>query len=470
MSKQRTERDHLGSMEIAADALYGIHTRRANTCFPLSGRYVAPELRTAYGAVKWACAITNHNLGYLDARLLKALEQACQEMIDGLLQEWIVVESLHGGAGTSVNMNVNEVLANRALQIMGENPGRYRTIHPIEDVNRHQSTNDTFPTALKVAAIQQLRLLEPEITALQEAFQDKEKAFGGIIKIGRTQLQDAVLTTMGRTMSAFAEAFGRDRWRIYKCEERLRVVNLGGTAIGTGLSAPRQYIFEVVDVLKKLTGIGLARAENGVDQTQNLDAFVEVSGILNTLAVNLQKSANDIRLMASGPDSVLGELILPPVQAGSSIMPGKINPVIPEAVMQAAMAVTGNHQKITAAAANGNLELNAFLPLIAEALLENIRLLKNAVQMFRERCISGLRVNEKRCRQHVENSTATVTALVQRIGYEQAGELLREKEIKGGSVKEIAVRHGWLTENEFEQLITPENVLRLGFPSGEGCP
>jgi aspartate ammonia-lyase len=274
MAGHRIEKDLLGEREVPAGALHGIHTERAIENFPLSGRRVNPALIHAYGAVKLACAQTNHELGWWDDAKAKAIETACSEMMEGLLDPHVVVDALQGGAGTSTNMNVNEVLANRALQLLGRPIGDYAAVSPLEDINLHQSTNDTYPTALKVAAINDLRALEREVIALLEEFQRKEKAFAHVVKVGRTQMQDAVLTTLGREMSAYAEAFARDRWRIYKCEERLRVVNLGGTAIGTGLAAPREYIFRAIERLKDITGLGLARAENLVEATQNADVFV----------------------------------------------------------------------------------------------------------------------------------------------------------------------------------------------------
>ena len=463
--KYRNEQDLLGERQIAREALYGIHTVRALENFPLTGRPVHPQLVRAYGAVKLACAITNRKLGVWQEPIADAIQRACQEMADGLLTEHIVVDGLQGGAGTSLNMNVNEVLANRALQILGEEPGRYDVISPLDDINLHQSTNDTFPTALKVAAIQLIRRLEEAVVKLQEAFQAKEKEFAHIVKVGRTQLQDAVLTTLGREMSAYAEAFNRDRWRIYKCEERLRVVNLGGTAIGTGLGAPRKFIFQVVDELRQLTGIGLARAENLIDATQNADVFVEVSGILKALAASLLKVSSDLRLLSSGPDAGLGEIRLPAVQAGSSIMPGKVNPVIPEAVSQAAMLVMGYDQTLTQAAASGNLELNPFLPLVAHCLLESCDLLRQSCEILRTRCVQGLQANEECCRRNVENSTATATALVVRIGYEGVSRLVKLAQQSGRSIKECAIGEGMLTEKEFDELVSPEAVCRLGAPT-----
>jgi len=297
---------------------------------------------------------------------------------------------------------------------------------------------------------------------LQEAFQEKEKEFADIVKIGRTQLQDAVLTTLGREMSAYAEAFNRDRWRIYKCEERLRVVNLGGTAIGTGLGAPKKFIFRATDRLRENTGIGLARSENLIDSTQNTDVFVEVSGILKACASNLYKISNDLRLMSSGPDAGFNEINLPEIQAGSSIMPGKVNPVIPESVAQASLTVFGNDQIITQACSAGNLELNQFMPLIAHTLLENLSLLNNSCKIFTENCISGITANAEICKKNVENSTAIITALVPQIGYNNASKIAEIAQKEKISIKKAGLKSGLISNKEFEYLITPEAVCRLG--------
>ncbi len=461
MANYRTETDLLGSKEIPADILWGIHTVRALENFPLSGKHIHPELIKAFGDVKQACAETNCELGFLEGKA-EAIISACSEMSRGLLSEHILVDSLQGGAGTSTNMNVNEVIANRALQLIGEMPGDYNLISPLDDVNLHQSTNDTYPTALKIATIKLLRQLEQNILDLQESFQLKEKEFAHIVKIGRTQLQDAVLTTLGREMSAYAEAFNRDRWRIYKCEERLRVINLGGTAIGTGLGAPRQFIFKVTDRLREHTNMGLARGENLIDTTQNTDVFVEVSGILKACASNLLKISNDLRLLSSGPDAGFGEINLPQKQAGSSIMPGKINPVIPEAVAQAALLSMSHDQAITQACSMGNLELNQFMPLIAHSLLESLTLLINAAEIFNKQCISGITANKNVCSKHVENSTATVTALIPKIGYNNAAKIAENAQAQNISIKQAAIKSGLITELEFNEMVTPEAVCRLG--------
>ena len=461
----RLEQDALGSVALPSTALHGVHTRRAVDNFLLSGRRVDPALVQAYGAVKLACTRANHELGRWDAATFAAIERACSEMAEGQLDDAVLVDALQGGAGTSTNMNVNEVLANRALVLLGHAPGDYDRLSPLDDLNLHQSTNDTYPTALKVAAIRRLRELQAAVVALQEAFQEREKAFAHIVKVGRTEFQDAVLTTLGREMAAYAEAFSRDRWRIYKCEERLRVVNLGGTAIGTGLAAPRAYIFRVVEHLRTVTGLGLARAENLVDATQNADVFVEVSGILKALAVNLLKVANDLRLLSSGPDGGLGELRLPPRQAGSSIMPGKVNPVIPEAVVQVALTVLGHDLALTQAGALGSLELNAFLPLIADALLTSLGLLTRACTILRRHCVEGLAADEERCRRMVDSATATVTALVGRLGYEAAAAIAEQARTQGLTIRAAALASGRLTAAEFDDLTSAEAVTRLGSPT-----
>jgi aspartate ammonia-lyase len=462
----RLERDLLGEVGVPVDALHGVHGVRALDNFPLSKRSVHPELVKAMGAVKHAAARTNRELGAWADNTTKAdaILQACGEMAEGRLASHVIGDALQGGAGTSLNLVVCEVLANRALGILGLAPGTYERVSPLDDLNRHQSTNDVFPTALRIAAIRGIRVLDARLVALQEAFQELERRFADVVKVGRTQFQDAVLTTLGREMGAYAEAFNRDRWRVYKCEERLRVVNLGGTAIGTGLGAPRRYIFRVVDVLREDTGLGLARAENLVDATQNADVFVEVSGILKACATSLWKVATDLRLMSSGPAAGLGEIRLPPRQAGSSIMPGKVNPVIPEAVTQAAMKVIGNDASITLACASGSLDLNPFLPLVADSLLESLDLLARSCDVFRRHCVDGIEADEARCRAHVDSSTATVTALVSSIGYEAAAEVARRSSRSGRTIRAVAIEDGFVDEATFDTLVSPEAVRRLGSP------
>ena len=460
----RHEHDLLGERDVPDEARHGIHTLRALENFPLLGRPLHPGLARAYGAVKLAALRTNRALGYLpDSAATGAVERACHELLDGTLVPDIVVDALQGGAGTSANMNVNEVLANRALEFMGKPRGSYDVVSPSDHVNLHQSTNDTFPTALRMAAIWSLRDLERAVLALQEAFQQKERAFAHVVKVGRTEYQDAVLTTLGREMGAYAEALSRDRWRLAKCEERLRVVNLGGTAIGTGVAAPREYIFRAVDALREITGLPLARAENLIDATQNADVFVEVSGLVKALASSLVKISGDLRLMSSGPEAGFGEIRLPPRQAGSSIMPGKVNPVIPEAVTQAALLAMGHDQSLTAAVAMGSLELNAFLPLVAHCLLESLDVMARACDIFRLYCVAGMEADEGRCRAQVENATASVTALLPLIGYERAAALAERARASGRGLKATAVAEGALTAEQFDACTSPEAVCRLGF-------
>jgi aspartate ammonia-lyase len=459
----RVENDPLGEHAVPAAAYWGIHTARAVANFPLLGQPPSAALVTAMATVKLACARTNHELGFLDDAAAGAIAQACREMIAGNLAGEIVVDALQGGAGTSLNMNVNEVLANRADELLGGARGHYTRISPLDHVNLHQSTNDVFPTALKVAAITLLRRLEKSIAGLQAAFQANETKFADVVKIGRTQLQDACPMTLGAEFSAWAEALSRDRWRVFKCEERLRVVNLGGTAIGTGLTAPRDYIFRVVDKLREETGFGLARAENLVDATQNADAFVEVSGILKAHAVNLLKISSDLRLLASGPRTGLGELKLPAVQAGSSIMPGKVNPVICEAVGQAAMLAIGNDAIVTLAAGSGQLELNAFLPLLAHALLQSLSVLDAACTIFRTRCVAGIEADREACAAHVARSWATVAALLPSLGYERAAEVAKEAQATGRSVVDLVIERGLLDAGTVRRLLSADAMTALGW-------
>ncbi|KAF0182829.1 MAG: aspartate ammonia-lyase [Nitrospirae bacterium] len=460
----RTEHDLLGYKELPAHLLYGIHTLRALDNFPLSGRPLPEGMVRAFGMVKWACAATNLDLGVWKENSGKAAAvlDACREMAEGKLTKYVVVDALQGGAGTSTNMNVNEVIANRALELLSLPPGRYDVVSPTDDINLHQSTNDTYPTALRLAAIWALRRLEDEVVRLQEAFQDAEKRFAHVVKIGRTEMQDAVLITLGREMGAYAEAFSRDRWRLFKCEERLRVVNLGGTAIGTGLTAPRRYVFRVTDKLRDITGIGFARAENLVEATQNADVFAEVMGMVKALAVSLHKVCGDLRLLSSGPDAGLGEIRLPARQAGSSVMPAKVNPVIPEAVSQSAMLVFGYDASLTFACSSGSLELNPFMPLIAHCLLDSLSLMERSCRILRELCIDGIEADEEHCRKQLERSTAVATALIPHVGYEKVCDVLRQAETEGKSIRQTVVERGLLTEAAFDRAISPEAVCKLG--------
>ncbi len=467
--KMRNEHDLLGTIEINDDFYAGIHTKRALENFCVSGYKIDEDFIKAYGFVKLACAKTiadvegtgnrkqetECRVGYPSHQ--SSIIQACVELSEGKLNQYIVVDAIQGGAGTSLNMNVNEVLANRALEILNEPKGSYDIISPLNDINKYQSTNDTFPTALKIAAIFKLRTLEKTVIKLQEALQEKEKEFADLVKIGRTQLVEAVLTTLGKEFSAYAEAISRDRWRIYKCEERLRVINLGGTAIGTGVGAKKKFIFQVTEQLRELTGIGLARAENLVENTQNADVFSEVSGILKAHATNLIKISNDLRLLSS-----YGEIELPAVQSGSSIMPGKVNPVIAEMVGQIGLKILGNDVIISHATALGQLELNHNMPLIAFSSLESLNLLINANKIFTEKCINGIKANKEILQSQLKSSTATLTALLPKFGYEKLSEIAEALKNSNLDVKEYVLQNNLLTEEEFEYLISSEHVLSLG--------
>lgn len=460
----RTETDLLGSLSLPADALYGIHTRRAMDNFPVSGRAVNPRLISAIVLVKQAAAMANRKLGLLPAEVADAILYACTQVLSGDYKSAFPVDALQGGAGTSTNMNVNEVLANLAILRLGGKPGEYDRVHPLDHVNLGQSTNDVYPTALRIAAIRLLRPLANAFASLQEALQEKEEAFAGVLRLGRTQLMDALPMTAGQGFGAYAKAIARDRWRLYKVEERLREVNIGGTAIGTGLNAPLKYTFAVTELLQELSGLGLARSEFPMDPTQNMDVFVEVSGLLKAAAVNLLKISGDLRLLASGPAGGLGELKLPAVQAGSSIMPGKVNPVIAEMTGQTAMRVMANDTAITLAAMSGQLELNAFSPLIAESLLESLEVLTHAVALFEEKCIRGLEADAVKSAERVEMSSALATALVDYIGYEAAARLAKQAQSEGISVREALLREGLMTAQEAERILTPRQITKPGIP------
>ena len=440
--KMRTEKDFLGEMEIPADAPYGIHTARALENFPIPGSSVPSSLISALAQVKKACALANKELGFLSAEKADAIVEACT-LTPNAYGPMPNLPALQGGAGTSTNMLVNELIASKA------------GVHPIEDVNLHQSTNDVYPTAVKVAAIYGLRNLAEKTEALQGAFQGLEKKFSHIPTIGKTELADAVPLTLGAIFGAFAEAFARDRWRTFKCEERLRVVNLGGTAVGTGLTAPRSYIFLVVEKLREITGLGLARAENLVDATANADTFVEVSGILKAAAANLLKICGDLRLL-----HMCGQIKLPAVQAGSSIMPGKVNPVILESVMQIGIKVQANDFMVTECASRGSLQINEFMPLLASALLESMELLGAAAGMLSNHA-EGIEADEAECERQFNSSLEIITAFLPTAGYDRATELIEAFKQTGRT--DFAT---YLAEELGEELVaktlSPQNLMALG--------
>lgn len=458
----RTEKDGIGDREIEPDDLRGIHTHRALANFPVGLGRPLPEQIHALFQVKLACLNTNRKLGHLTPEIGDPCRKAIKEGLTGTLNDRFTITMYQGGAGTSFNMNMNEVIANRALQLAGHKAGQYEYIHPLLHVNLHQSTNDVIPTAGRVAGIALAGRLENAVLALQERFQEKEKELDDFVKPGRTQLQDAVPVTLGREFSAYAGALARDRWRIYKIVERLREVNLGGTAVGTGMMAPRNYIFQVVDELKRVTGFPLARAENLMDATQNTDVLVESHGFLAALSASLIKISGDLRLMASGPEAGLAEIILEPVQAGSSIMPGKFNPVIPEYVTSACLRVQSNQQLLGSAASMGSLELNPFVPIMNHTILESMKLLESGC-LAMAACISGIQPNTATISAYQQTDVLVTYALAARLGYERAQEIYLSARESDCTVRTYVLENHILTEDELGLLLSPENLLKLGF-------
>ncbi|MCX7615214.1 MAG: aspartate ammonia-lyase [Clostridiales bacterium] len=422
----RIEKDLLGEIELPDNTLYGINTARAEENFALENKKVNIHLIYAIVKVKKAAAVTYKKLGIREDGIYDAVISACDKILGGGYEDSFITEALQGGAGTSANMNANEVIANLALYELSKKHGEYDDIHPLDDVNRGQSTNDVYPTALRIAAIEQLRLLSDECAALQQSLQNKENEFKDIRKLGRTELMDAVPITLGEEFGAYAQCIARDRWRIYKVEERLRQVNIGGTAVGLSGNASKKYRFGVIEELRKITGMGLAVSEYPMDITQNNDVFVEVSGLLKALAVNLMKISGDLRLMNSGPYGGFGEIKLAAMQQGSSIMPGKVNPVIPEMVMQCSIRVIANDTAITLAAGHGEFELNAFLPLIADCLLESLQILKKAVFLFHTKCIETLKANHEKCLSNLDESFAFAASYVPELGYDVVRRVVKE--------------------------------------------
>ena len=435
MAENGQEKKDINTSTIK-NILYGTETKKAVCNFALGYKQTSLNLILAMVKVKKAAAISYLKLGSGDTGVYEAIIKACDRILTGEYRDQFPVEALQGGAGTSTNMNVNEVLAKLAEKIVWESEGNQIAIHPLDDVNRGQSTNDVYPTSLRIASIDLLRELSDGCARLQEALQIKERELEGIKKLGRTELMDAIPITLGGEFGAYAQAIARDRWRLYKVEERLRQINLGGTAVGTSGNADRKYRFLVLENLRELTGMGLAAAEYPMDITQNNDVFVEVSGLLKALAVNLMKISGDLRLMNSGPYGGIGEISLKSLQVGSTIMPGKVNPVIPEMVTQIAMRVMANDYAITMAAAHGEFELNAFLPLIADSLLESLELLIKAVEIFRCNCIETLKANKERCEEILDKSYAFATAYTAILGYDKVSEVIKEHEGKSELIRE----------------------------------
>ncbi len=458
----RIESDSLGSLEVARHLNYGVHTQRSLHNFPFQSEKMHPYLIQAIVLVKKAAALTHLQNGELATEKADAIIKACDEILSGFDMADFPVSRMQGGAGTSTNMNVNEVVANRALLLLGHQRGDYAHLHPVDDVNLGQSTNDVYPTALRIAIIRLLREVSQLFADLQEALQRKESEFADIIKLGRTQWMDALPIMLGQEFGAYAQAISRDRWRIYKVEERLRQVNIGGTAIGTGLNATRNYYFKMIENLRQLSKIGLARAEYPIDVTQNQDIFVEVSGLLKAASVNLFKISNDIRTMASGPKGGLGELKLKPLQAGSSIMPAKVNPVLPEMMINVALKIQANDSLISQAASLGTFELNPFLPLAGEALMESLQLLKDGIPVYITECIEPLKADVDRCRQLLELSSVLVTALVPYLGYDRAAEIGKKALEKQMSVREVLIADNVLPVETIDSILNPLQLTKPG--------
>lgn len=451
----RLESDSLGTVELPTETLYGIHTQRAVENFPFGGARIHPEFLKALGEVKRAALEVNMKLGYIEPTYKRELLAACDELIAGAIQSSFPLPFIQGGAGTSTNMNVNEVIANRALVLAGEDPGCYDKIHPIETINLHQSTNDVYPTALKMTVIRQVRTLSEVVAKLQGAFQRREQEFANIVTMGRTELQDAVPLTLGGQFGSFSQAFERDRWRCFKAEERIRMVNIGGTAIGTGLTAPRDYILQVIEKLRENTGLPIGRAEYLLDATANLDCFVEVSATLLANAVNLIKVARDLRFM-----HYQKEIQLKPLQAGSSIMPGKVNPVALEAVISLALKVKANNGLIAEAVELGTLQINEYLPLIAATMLESLELLREANATL-TRAVETLEPGLEACKKHEEDSLMLITAFLPHIGYKAAEELLHRYDSDTGSFRDFLSAE--LGEELVKAVLKPLSLMALGY-------
>jgi aspartate ammonia-lyase len=459
----RTEHDLIGFREVPADAYWGVHTLRALENFPITGIPIgsSPHLVEALAAVKQAAAAANHDLGLLDDERHAAIRQACEEIRAGGLTEEFVVDVIQGGAGTSSNMNANEVIANRALEILGHPKGDYHVLHPNEHVNLSQSTNDVYPTAVKVAIILEAQALLAAMEVLEVSFAAKAEQFRDVLKMGRTQLQDAVPMTLGQEFRTYSLMIGEDRARLGEALLLLHEINLGATAIGTMLNAPDGYVESACSHLADLTGLPLESAVDLIEATQDCGAFVQLSGTLKRVAVKLSKICNDLRLLSSGPRAGLNEINLPAVQAGSSIMPGKVNPVIPEVVNQVAFQVIGHDMTVTMAAESGQLQLNAFEPVICYSLSAGISRLREAIMVLATRCVDGITANVELLRAEVENSIGLVTALNPYIGYAAATEVAKEALATGRGVAELVLEKGLLPPDRLEAILRPEVLANL---------
>ena len=463
----RQEKDSIGSKQIPKDVYYGVQSLRAAENFRITGLYMHPEIINSLAYIKKAAAITNCEVGLLDKKIANAIVKTCDEIISGKLHEFFIVDPIQGGAGTSLNMNANEVIANRAIEILGGEKGDYSIVNPNDHVNCGQSTNDVIPTAGKMTSLRLLEHAGRELRRLYKTLCEKAEEFNHIIKMGRTQMQDAVPIRLGQEFKAYSVAIMRDIHRMDKAMDEMRNINLGGTAIGTGLNADEKYLRRVVPNLSEISGMDFVQAFDLIDGTQNLDSFVAVSGAVKACAVTLSKIANDLRLMSSGPRAGFGEINLPAKQNGSSIMPGKVNPVIPEVVNQVAFNIIGNDMTITMAAEAGQLELNAFEPIVFYCLFQSIDTLTYAVETFIDNCVSGITANEKRCRELVENSVGTITALCPHIGYQEAADLAKEAITSSRSIRDLILEKGILNEEQLNKILDPMNMTEPGISGKE---
>jgi aspartate ammonia-lyase len=457
--KTRTEHDLLGDGDVQAEAYFGLQTVRAMSNFDIGGGRLNayPNLIRALAMVKKACALANVDCGVLKPELAKAIGEACDEVIVGKLHDYFVVDMLQGGAGTSTNMNANEVLANRALELLGHEKGDYDKLHPNNHVNCSQSTNDVYPTALKLGMILSSERLIESVQALIGAFEQKAQEFATVVKMGRTQLQDAVPMTLGQEFAAFAVSLRQELAGLHRTRGDLHTMNLGGTAIGTRLNAPKGYPERAIQRLREVTGLPLSLAADLIEATSDTQAFVMFSSSLKSLAIKLSKVCSDLRLLSSGPRAGLGEINLPPRQPGSSIMPGKVNPVIPEVVNQVAFRVIGNDLAVTLAAEAGQLQLNVMEPVIAASILESLKILANAVVTLRHNCVEGITANVEQCRRFVENSIGLVTALVPVLGYGVATDVAAEALASGKSVADVLRGRGLMTD-KIAASLAPERM------------
>lgn len=458
----RVEKDSIGTKDVPENVYYGVQSLRAAENFHITGLNMHPEIINSLAYIKKAAAITNCEAGLLDKRRTQAIVQACDEILEGKFREDFIVDPIQGGAGTSLNMNANEVIANRAIEILGGKKGDYSVVNPNDHVNCGQSTNDVIPTAGKMTSLRLLKKLKKQLLRLHSALEQKADEFDGVIKMGRTQLQDAVPIRLGQEFKAYSVAILRDLNRMDKAMDEMRTLNMGGTAVGTGLNAGESYLRRIVPNLSEISGMDLVQAYDLIDATQNLDSFVAVSGAVKACAVTLSKIANDLRLMSSGPRAGFGEINLPAKQNGSSIMPGKVNPVIPEVVNQVAFNAIGNDMTITMAAEAGQLELNAFEPIIFYCLFQSIDTIAYAVNTFVDNCVIGITANETRCRYFVENSVGIITAICPYVGYQKAAEIAKEAIKTGESVRKLIIEKGLLTKEQMDEIMDPVQMTEPG--------